>query len=198
MNTQNILKRLVSLIVVVGFTMNYSQAQMLTLENQKSQLTVFGSSNLHGWKVDAKTTHGSIGFNDLESCDITHLSIAVLTESLKGVKSGITETATETLKSDQYKYILFTLSEVTHVTAKGNGQFTVQTIGDLVIAGTSKTIPLDFNVNIKKGKVTLVGNAKLKLTSFNLTPPKALMGTIKAKDDIFLRFETNFSEPTIL
>ncbi|WP_067144719.1 YceI family protein [Pseudotamlana agarivorans] len=198
MNTQNIIKRLVSLIVVVGFTMNFSQAQMLQLENQESHLTVFGSSNLHGWKVDAKTKNGSIGFNDLESCDITHLSLAVSAESLKGVKLGITETATETLKSDQYKYILFTLKEVTNVTPKGNGQFAVQTIGDLVIAGTSKTIPLDFNVDIEKGNVTLAGNAKLKLSSFNLTPPKRLMGTIKAKDDIVLRFETNFTESPIL
>ncbi|OBQ57373.1 YceI family protein [Tamlana sp. s12] len=198
MNTQNIIKRLVSLIVVVGFTMNLSQAQMLQLENQESHLTVFGSSNLHGWKVDAKTKNGSIGFNDLESCDITHLSLAVSAESLKGVKLGITETATVTLKSDQYKYILFTLKEVTNVTPKGNGQFAVQAIGDLVIAGTSKTIPLDFNVDIKKGNVTLAGNAKLKLSSFNLTPPKRLMGTIKAKDDIVLRFETNFTESPIL
>ncbi|WP_194766763.1 YceI family protein [Tamlana sp. I1] len=198
MNTQNIINRLVSLIVVVGFTMNFSQAQMLQLENQESHLTVFGSSNLHGWKVDAKTKNGSIRFNDLESSDITHLSLTVSAESLKGVKLGITETATETLKSDQYKYILFTLSEVTNVTPKGNGQFAVQAIGNLVIAGTSKTIPLDFNVDIKKGNVTLAGNTKLKLSSFNLTPPKRLMGTIKAKDDIVLRFETNFTESPIL
>lgn len=198
MNTQNIIKRLVSLIVVVGFTMNFSQAQMLQLENQNSHLTVFGSSNLHGWKVNANTKNGSIGFNDLESCDISHLALAVSTESLKGVKLGITKTAAKTLKSDQYKYILFTLNEVTNVTPKGNGQFAVHALGDLVIAGTSKTIPVDFNVDIKEGKVTLAGNAKLKLTSFNLTPPNGLMGTVKAKDDIVLRFETNFAESPIL
>ncbi|KAB1068449.1 YceI family protein [Tamlana haliotis] len=198
MNTQNIIKRLASLIVVAGFTLNCSQAQILQLENQESHVTVFGSSNLHGWKVDADTKNGSIGFKNLESCDITHLSLAVSTESLKGAKSGITKTAAETLKSDQYKYILFTLSEVTHVTPKGNGQFAVHAMGDFVIAGTRKTVPLDFNVNINQGEVTLKGNAKLKLTSFDLTPPVALKGTIKAKDDIVLRFETHFSEATVI
>jgi hypothetical protein len=36
------------------------------------------------------------------------------------------------------------------------------------------------------------------MTDFNLTPPKALMGTIKAKDKIMLRFEARITESAVL
>ncbi|TNJ42143.1 YceI family protein [Tamlana fucoidanivorans] len=193
MNTQrNILKRLIVCFTILGFTSNVLQAQILKLENTESSLTVFGSSNVHGWKVQAETKNGSIKFNDIETCQIEHLSFAVLTKSLKGPKAAMTKTATETLKADKHKIILFTLVEVKNITNKGNGVFELQTVGDLMIAGTKKTVPLNFDVTIINDKVKLTGKTQLKMTEFNLTPPQVMMGAIKAKDDIVLRFETSF------
>jgi polyisoprenoid-binding protein YceI len=193
MNTHTkFFKKLITCIVAVGFIVNFSQAQMLQLENNNSSLTVFGSSNLHGWKVDAKTQNGSIKFNNLESCQIEYLSLAVLTNSLEGVNSGLTNSASKALKAKKYKSILFTLIEVKNVTDKGNGVFELETLGDLVIAGTKKTVPLNFDVTIVDNKVKLYGSTNLKMTEFNIIPPKGLLGAVQAKDDIILRFETHF------
>lgn len=199
MNTQkNVFKKLIICIAVIGFVFNLSHAQMLQLENDNSTLTVFGSSNLHGWKVDANTQNGLIMFNSLESCDIGSLSLSVLTESLKGVKPAITSSVSESLKSDKYKSILFTLVEVKSIEDKGNGVFALQTLGDLVIAGTKKTVPLNFDVTIINNRVKLVGNTTLKMTEFNIIPPTGLLGTVQAKDEIILRFETSFIETNII
>ncbi|WP_298537150.1 YceI family protein [uncultured Algibacter sp.] len=193
MNTQkNVFRKLIICITAIGFVFNLSQAQILQLENDQSSLTVFGSSNLHGWKVDAQTQNGAISFKSLDSCQLEHLSLAVLTESLKGVEPGMANTAFKALKSDKYKSILFTLVEVKKVTDKGNGVFELHTLGDLVIAGTKKTVPLNFDVTIVDNKVKLEGNTKLKMTEFNIIPPTGLYGAVKAKDDIILRFETSF------
>ena len=199
MNTKkNVLSKLIICIAVMGLVFNSSQAQMLQLENQNSFLTVFGSSNLHGWKVEAQTQNGSIKFTNLESCQIDHLSLAVLTKSLKGAKPAITKTVSKSLKSDKYKSILFTLVEVKSVVNKGNGFFELQTLGDLVIAGTRKTIPLNFSITIIDNKVKLEGKTKLKMTDFNITPPEGLLGTVQAKDDIFLKFDSNFKETNFI
>ncbi|TYA71644.1 YceI family protein [Seonamhaeicola marinus] len=198
MNTSKFFNRLVICLMAIGFSINYSHGQMLKLENSESSLTVFGTSNVHGWKVDAATQQGAIRFNSLEACDIAHLSLTVLTESLKGVKPGMALTASETLKSDQYKYILFTLTEVKSVTKKSNGVFELKANGDLVIAGTKKSVPVSFDVTTTNNKVNLKGKTILKMTDFNLTPPEALMGTIKAKDDIMLKFDVRFTETTLL
>jgi polyisoprenoid-binding protein YceI len=197
MNTQkNILRKLMICIVAIGFTFSHAQAQTQTLqlENENSFLTVFGSSNLHGWKVDAKTQNGLIRFNSLETCNIESLTFAVLTESLQGAKPGITSTASKALKSDRYKTILYTLVDVKNITDKGNGVFEIETIGDLAIAGTKKSVPIHFDVTISNQKVMLKGKVKLKFTEFNITPPTGMLGVVEAKDDIFLKFETNFRQ----
>jgi hypothetical protein len=199
MNTQkNVFKKLIICIAVIGFVFNLSHAQMLKLENNNSSLTVFGSSNLHGWKVDANTQNGSIKFKSFETCEIEHLSLAVLTEGLKGVKPAITTSASKALKSDKYKSILFTLVEVKNIDDKGNGVFALQTFGDLVIAGTKKRVPLNFTVTILDNRVILVGNTKLKMTEFNIIPPSGLFGTVQAKDEIVLRFESSFIETVFI
>ncbi|WP_136480830.1 YceI family protein [Cognatitamlana onchidii] len=185
-------------LLAIAFTFSNAQGQVLQLENDASSLTVFGTSNLHGWKIDAQTQQGTIRFNNLQTCEIAHLSLTVLTEGLTGVKPGITETVSETLKSNEYKFILFTLSEVTNIKDIGNGIFELKAMGDLIIAGTKKEVPIAFNVSIANNKVKLQGKATLKMTAFNLTPPEALMGTIQAKDDIVLRFDTSFVQSTIL
>lgn len=199
MNTNNnFFKTLVICVVAIVFSFNFSEGQMLRLENGESSLTVFGTSNLHGWKVDAEAQQGAIRFNNLETCEIDQLSLTVLTESLKGVKPGMAKTASEALKADKYKYILFTLTEVKDITKKNNGVFELQALGDLIIAGTKRSVPINFNVTINNNKVKLEGRTLLKMTDFNLTPPEALMGTIKAKNDIMLKFDTRFTEPTLL
>ncbi|WP_299549740.1 YceI family protein [Seonamhaeicola sp.] len=171
---------------------------MLRLQNSESSLTVFGASNLHGWKVDAETQQGAISFNNLESCDISNLSLTVLTKSLKGVMPGMAETVSETLKSDEYKYVLFVLTKVENVTKKDNSVFELQALGDLTIAGTKRSVPIRFEVTIDDNKVKLEGRTILKMTDFNLTPPEALSGTVKAKDDVMLRFDARFAGSTLL
>ena len=199
MNTQkNVFKKLVICIALIGFVFNLSQAQMLQLENSNSSLTVFGSSNLHGWKVDAKTQNGAIKFSSLESCQIEYLSLAVLTKSLEGTQQAITVSASEALKSDKYKSILFTLVEVKNIDDKGNGVFALQTFGDLFIAGTKRTVPLNFDVTIVDNSVKLVGHTTLKMSEFNIIPPTGMLGAVQAKDEIILKFETVFSDTSFI
>lgn len=199
MNTQkNVFKKLVICIALIGFVFNLSQAQMLQLENSNSSLTVFGSSNLHGWKVDAKTQNGTIKFSSLESCQIEYLSLAVLTKSLEGTQQAITVSASEALKSDKYKSILFTLVEVKNIDDKGNGVFALQTFGDLFIAGTKRTVPLNFDVTIVDNSVKLVGHTTLKMSEFNIIPPTGMLGAVQAKDEIILKFETVFSDTSFI
>ncbi|WP_282121902.1 YceI family protein [Algibacter mikhailovii] len=190
--------KLIICIAVMGFVFNWSQAQIMQLENKNSSMTVFGTSNVHGWKVEAEKQNGAIKFANLDSCEIEHLSLAVFTESLKGVKPAITSAVSQSLKSDQYKSILFTLSEVSQVVDKGNGLFELQTIGELVIAGTKREIPLNFNVTVVGSQVKLEGMTQLKMSDFNITPPEGLLGTVQAKDEIFLKFDSIFMQSSFI
>ncbi|WP_248723177.1 YceI family protein [Seonamhaeicola sp. ML3] len=192
MKTNKFFKKLFLCFVVLGFSVNHIQSQIFKLDNSASHLTVFGTSNLHGWKVSAETQQGSISFNDLFTCEIDHLTLAVLTKSLKGVKPGITETVAKTLNADKYRYILFELSKVKQVQEISPGVFKVEVLGNLIISGFKKTVQLDLDLVKNENTVQLRGETKLKMTDFNITPPKALLGKLKVKDDLMIRFETKF------
>lgn len=153
-------------------------AQQVNLKNQESSLQVLGTSSLHDWEVVAKEQSGSITFKDMEAAEIEKISFEVIAESLKSGKSGMDKNIYKALNTNAHKKISYQLVTVKGVEAKGNGKFNVKTEGDLTISGTKKRVPLDFTLEISGGKVRLTGEKKLKMTDFNVTPPKALMGTI--------------------
>ena len=169
-------------------------AQQVNLKNQESSLQVLGTSSLHDWEVVAKEQSGSITFKDMEAAEIEKISFEVIAESLKSGKSGMDKNIYKALNTNAHKKISYQLVTVKGVEAKGNGQFNVKTEGDLTISGTKKRVPLDFTLEISGGKVRLTGEKKLKMTDFNVTPPKALMGTITTGNDITVKFNTVFNK----
>jgi len=62
--------------------------------------------------------------------------------------------------------------------------------GNLTIAGSTNSIELPFNLNINGGKVLLEGKKALKMTDYNIDPPKALLGTITTGDEIEVHYNT--------
>ena len=96
------------------------------------------------------------------------------------------------LKTDNYKTISFQLADVKSVSNKGNGNFVLNTEGDLTISGVKKRIRLNFNISIIDSKIKLTGEKKIKMTDFNIDPPKALFGTITTGDDITIKFSNIF------
>ena len=151
-----------------------------------------GTSSLHDWHIVAEKQSGKIAFNDLEACDISKCSIEVVAESLKSGKSSMDKNTYKALKTDDFKTITFVMAEVKGVESKGNGKFTVKSLGDLTITGVKRRINLDFNVDVISGKISLSGEKKIKMTDFNIDPPKALFGTITTGDDLTIKFSTTF------
>ena len=60
----------------------------------------------------------------------------------------------------------------------------------LMLAGTKKEYTVDFKDNdIKPQKLCFSGEKTVKMSDFNIDPPKALMGLIKTRDDLSIRFD---------
>jgi polyisoprenoid-binding protein YceI len=191
-NYNKILIRVLGLITLFVFTPNLSQAQQYNLSNQESSLTVLGTSSLHDWHITTEQQSGKITFKNLEAGEIENCSIEIVAESLKSGKSSMDKNTYNALKTDDFKTITFQLVDVKETVNNGSGKFTVHTQGDLTITGTKKSISLDFTLSIVNNKITLIGEKSIKMTDFNIPPPKALFGTITTGDDITIKFSTIF------
>lgn len=185
---------LLTLILVLS-NFNTLIAQESKVVLAESKLKVLGTSNLHDWEIDAKAMSGkstmTIDAGNLKA--IKSLDFAVEVEQLKSGKSGMDNNTFKALNSKTYKSINYKLVSVTKITETSDGNFTVETQGDLTISGVTKRINQTFTVKIIGKKAIFSGKTKIDMTVFGVKPPTALMGTIKTGKDVTIDFKVTYN-----
>ena len=181
-----------SLIALLLIMPNLFQAQEFNLNNTDSSLKVFGTSSLHDWHIDAENKSGKIAFKNLETAELDRCNFSVAVESLKSGKKAMDKNTYKALNEDEFKTITYKLLEVKEVAKKGTGKFLLKSTGYLTITNVKKLIPIEFNIEILDGKIILSGEKTIKMTDFNIEPPKALFGTITTGDEVTIKFTTIF------
>lgn len=181
---------IVSMWAVVGLTAQSSY----TLRS--SEMTITGTSSLHDWesRVTALTARGRITMGAATLEAIPELLVTIKARDIVSPKGSIMDNKTyEALKADAHPTITYRLSRVKSIQPSGQG-FTVSTEGQLTIAGVTRTI--DMTVAGRRqadGTIVFEGSKALKMTNFNMSPPTALMGTIKTGDDITVKFRVTLA-----
>lgn len=187
--------RNLSLLLIAVFSFQQFQAQEVKVNNANSKLTIFGTSNLHDWDMKAERMTGTATFK-MENGKLTgidKLSFAVEAESLKSGKSGMDKNAYAALDSKSHKNITYTLSRVNKVTETGSNTYTIETTGNLKIAGETKQVPIKFTAKTSGNNVTLSGKVNLNMTHYKIDPPRALMGTVRTGEEITIDFEVIYN-----
>ena len=185
--------RILTSVFLVFIFSNLSIAQQFNLNNQESTLNVLGTSSLHDWEITTESQNGKIVFKDMNTSDIEKLDISVKAESLKSGKNGMDKNTYKALKTDDFETIDFQLIKLDNVVKKAEGKFTVKTTGDLTVSGVKKRISLNFEIDTSSAKsIILTGEKNIKMTDFNIEPPKALFGTITTGDEITIKFKSIF------
>ena len=186
-------KQLVALIFAIlfqVFAVSSLMAQNYTLSNSASQLTVFGTSNLHDWEVVAEQQSGDIKLVNDGTLSISELKVKIVSESLKSGKSGMDKNTYKALKTNSYKSIDFEMLQVKSMESVGNSNYKVTVTGNLTIAGVTKKIELSFKMGVSDSKVTLEGEKAINMTHYNVEPPTALLGTIKTGEELTIKFKS--------
>ncbi|MFK5890909.1 MAG: YceI family protein [Flavobacteriaceae bacterium] len=165
-----------------------TQAQNFNLNKTQSKLIVKGTSSLHDWYIEATDMSGEINF-DLDSVlHIKKLTFEVRVAGLKGDKKGMLKKMRNTLQANKFGTIRYQFKKAAKIIRLNNREFSLQTTGNLTIAGVSRQIALKFFLTFRDGSVTVVGDKKFKMSDYNIKPPKALFGMLKTADDIKVNF----------
>jgi len=181
-----------TLLFVLTLFVSQTYAQELSLNNATSELTVFGTSNLHDWDVKAEKQHGNMTLDKSDQLQIKRLQVSVEAESLKSGKSGMDKNTYKALKTKKHKNISFDMKEVKSISKLNDNRYRVSVTGNLTIAGVTKNTGLDFILEVASSQVVLKGSKSFKMTEFEVDPPKALLGTVTTGDEVKIEFKTVF------
>lgn len=183
----NLEKGILLLIFIATSTFGFAQ-KTLTLD-AKPQLKISGTSSLHDWDMVSETATGKL-LAVVEGNKLTTISSLVVempAESIKSGKGGMDKNAYKALKTNQFKTVRFDLKSATK-NADGIWSFT----GTFAIAGVTKSVSLKIKETTTGSQSVFEGSYSFKLTDYKITPPTALMGTVKTGDDVKISFILKF------
>jgi polyisoprenoid-binding protein YceI len=149
---------------------------------------VEGGSSLHDWSMTSRTGVGEGSFlivaGKLKT--IRTLTVSFVAETLKSGTKGLDTNAYKALNTGKNKEIRFDLTEFT---IQGSSCLAK---GDLTIAGVTRAVSFPVKLTASGNKLSFEGSFETKLTTFSVTPPTALLGTVKTHDAIKISFNSTF------
>ena len=159
-------------------------------------VTIHGTSNLHDWDENIETVTGNatINWNEDKSFDLDAIDIKMNVYSIKSHEGSFMNNNTyKALKADANPVITFILrSPLKSIKANSIGN-NVSMAGSLTIAGVTNKITMQVKLVMdSQGKLTIEGSQIIKMTDYGVTPPTALFGTIRTRDNITLSFKGDF------
>ncbi len=197
---------ILSIFLIAGLVIptNYSFAQDRTkieyIALAKSRIWIDGSSTINDFSCSSDKIKG-FGYlkpnqnadQQIKSSDSSIVDITVSVKSFDCGVEGMNDDMHDALKYERYpliKYKLLNADVVSRKDSLSDAKFTLNTKGELSIAGVTNIVNILMHVEkLNDGTYHLIGHEPLSMYDFNITPPSAFFGLIKAHDKLTVYFD---------
>lgn len=176
--------KLILLATVITFSLQLNAQKRYSLA--KSSFEVAGTSNIHDWVMKSSEGTGSafLTITDSKLTDIKNLTITLPAESIKSSKTSMDDVAYETLDTKTYKNIKYVLKSADKV-----NETTWVLTGTYIIAGVSKDYKTQVRVTTYDNSTFILqGSNRITFGDFEMTPPSAALGVVKAGKELTVLF----------
>ena len=184
------MKSIITILII--FTFNFLAVGQTSFTIQNSMISIEGTSNVHDWvsEVTQVKATGELLIDKQELKAIHKVKIEIPVKGIKSSKGSIMDGKTyKALQWEAFPNIVYELKEVVALDHNKEG-YTVNTVGNLTIAGTTKPINLEVKGKIlANGSIQFTGAKQILMTNFNIDPPTALLGTLKTGDEVTVKFD---------
>lgn len=154
-----------------------------------SSVRIEGTSTLHAWTMEGTKIDGTIEASTPDQWNGQASVVATIpVQSIKSEHAKMDKLMAQALKAEQFPTIRYELTEASPKPADA-ASYVMKTRGKLTIAGVTRELSMDVQaVRGADGRYTLTGQAPIRMTHFGITPPKAMMNTIRTGDDVKVTF----------
>lgn len=157
-------------------------------------LKVEGDSTLHKWsanaavlKLDIEPAEGLTPAAAVAAGKVKSMKLTVPVADLTSGEKGLDKNMRKAMKAEKFPEVVYDLGAAG--VAASSGALTASTTGQLTIAGEKREIAMRLAVVPAGDAVAVRGAYELKMSDFGIEPPKLMMGAIKVKDAVTVRFD---------
>jgi len=156
----------------------------------ESKLSILGTSNVtdfeclydDDFRIDTLSHSLTL---DQELIKVSGDSLKLKIENFDCGKRGINKDFRNSLKSNDYPSI-----DISLISFKQSNKLLKEVNVVISLAGSEKIFELEFTSSYLENEIIKIeGEQKLKMSDFNLDPPRALLGLIKVRDELTIKFE---------
>lgn len=190
--------RVLTVVAALATTATNAMAQGASMTlRPESKVVVSGGSNVHDWSCSSSGFAASIqldsSYDTKPLAEVTKpikkVVVTIPVKSLKCGKGKMDENTYKALRAGEFSEIRYVLDTYDVTKALENG-FAATTTGDLTVAGVTTKVAIPITAERQAaGAMRAEGAVPLKMTDFGIKPPVALLGTLRTKNDITVRFE---------
>ncbi len=176
-----------------------------TSQRTPPRLVIEGTSNVKDWTAEGAAINGRIVFPTAlgDTADwqahvlaqTPRITVSIPVASLEGSGGrGMDRVMRSTLDADNHPDIVFALTLLQRAetgpdedetdAATPPESLAVEAQGELTVAGQTRTVIVRGTLATTEDGLTIEGQADLRMTDFGLEPPRALLGAIRAGDEI--------------
>lgn len=153
-----------------------------------SWVKVTGTSTLHDWEVQTDAVKGSLSFpaDFFEGGDgAVKSTVTIPANTLKSHSARMDRVMYQALQAKQHPEIRYTVTDASSTSANA-----LTIVGDLTIAGKTKSVTMEVNV-ARSGESSLLatGSLKINMRDFGIDPPTAMLGTIRTGEMVEVTFQ---------
>lgn len=176
-------------------------AQDISLElSPESELRIEGTSNVRDWGADASVIKADLVLQEFNAGDLDELrpehfkslEIRIPVEDLYTDSGRLRRNIHNYLESDSHPVITFALISVNDVSVNGNSAV-IDADGLVTAAGESQQINMQVDAERIENELVFTGEHDMQMTDFDIDPPTAVLGTIRAHDEITIVFNLRFT-----
>lgn len=193
---QPILKATLTFVLLIGVLIAPARAQdqVEWHAQPESELWIDGTSNKSDWTVHATEFQAAVTLApDATPPEIEAATVTVPSAKLRSQKSTIMDRLMHgALKVDEHPEIQYELTsaESTASSSSNPATFTVETHGNLTLAGVTKDIVMTVQGDrLDDGTIHFTGSHELLMTDYNMKPPTAMFGALRTADQVTISFD---------
>jgi polyisoprenoid-binding protein YceI len=170
-----------------------------------SKLWIEGGSNVRDWSCTATTFEARVDLDSAHAMSdaavgadqVKRIAVKVSVRDLKCGNSHMETDLYRALKADDPATPSYIIGVFDALRAPDQGDSHVDTEGTIAVAGVEKGVRLRVTLDrLSDGSVVARGSAPLLMTDFGVKPPTGLLGLIRSKNAIVVKFEVVISAQT--